>query len=414
MAESGVIEVIDGQVGVCRWGDDERVLAGSLCHDVHLGLPGTEERTGIGRTGEDDIVYIIVGKQRLAGLGFISKHQLHQIRIQALRLEGGAEGFHHELATVNHLRGWLDDDRRAGRQGCRNAAGGNGDGEVPWRSYHGDGVRGELGVRLLQQARGLAVVGAEINRLRDLRVGLSNGLIGLICGHGDELAALGSNLVRDCLEGRGALGGRTLTPLGAELLGAGDVAFYRGWVGDLCDAVFARVALERFLCPLAVRGKSRVSIGLVGKAAGARCLAAILLEAVLGAAGASEGVPALGDGPTERLFLVRKRLLAWGKECVEEVLRCGVLFQAAYQVGHGDIEVFCVDNRGIEDLAAVKDLAHRCLLRWGHALQHLRIHHVQHAALLAQLIGHCCGVEVVGCYTDADAIGVLFAQDEIQ
>ena len=39
---------------------------------------------------------------------------------------------------------------------------------------------------------------------------------------------------------------------------------------------------------------------------------------------------------------------------------------------------------------------------------------MQHAALLAQLIGHSCGVEVVGCYTDADAIGVLFAQDEIQ
>ena len=149
MAESGVIEVIDGQVRVRSWGDDECVLAGSLCHDVHLGLPGTEERTGIGRTGEDDIVYIIVGEQRLAGLGFISKHQLHQIRIQALRLEGGAEGFHHELATVNHLRGWLDDDRRARRQRCRNAAGRDGNGEVPGRGHYGDGVRSELGIRLL-------------------------------------------------------------------------------------------------------------------------------------------------------------------------------------------------------------------------------------------------------------------------
>ena len=192
------------------------------------------------------------------------------------------------------------------------------------------------------------------------------------------------------------------------------MAFYCGWVGDLPDAVLARIAFERFLRPLAVRGESRVSVSLVSKAASTRCLAAVLLEAVLGATGASEGVPALGDGPTERLFLVRQRLLARGKERVEEVLRRGVFLQAAYQVGHGDVEVFCVDNRGIEDLAAVKDLAHRCLLCWGHALQHLRIHHVQHAALLAQLIGHCRGVEVVGCYTDADAIGVLFAQDEIQ
>ena len=73
-----------------------------------------------------------------------------------------------------------------------------------------------------------------------------------------------------------------------------------------------------------------------------------------------------------------------------------------------------MDNRGVEDLAALKDLAYRCLLRWGHALQHLRVHHVQHAALLAQLIGHCRGVEVVGGNTDADAAGVFLAQNEIQ
>ena len=266
-----------------------------------------------------------MGKQGLAGFAFISKHELDQVRVQSLRLQSGAERFHHELAAVNHLWGWLDDNRRAGRQGCRNAAGRDGNGEVPRWGHHGDGVGYELRVRLLQQARGLAVVGTEVNRLRDLRIGLSNGLIGLIRSHRDELTALGSNLVRDRLEGRGALGGRTLTPLGAQLLGAGDMAFYRGWVGDLPDAVLARVALERFQRPLAVGRESRVSISLVSKAAGTRCLAAILLEAVLGATGASEGVPALGDGPTERLFLVRQRLLAWGKEGVEEVLWCGVL-----------------------------------------------------------------------------------------
>ena len=414
MAEGRVVEVIDGQVWVGRRGDDECILAGSFCHDIHLGLPGTEERAGIGGAGEDDIVHLIVGKQRLASLGLIREHKLHQIRIKTLRLEGGAEGLHHELATVNYLRGWFDDNRRARRQGCRNAAGRDGNGEVPRRGHHGDGVRGELGVRLLQQARGLAVVGAEVNRLRDLRVGLGNGLIGLIRSHGDELAALRCNLICHGLQCGGALGGRALAPLGAELLGASDVAFYCGWVGDLPNAVLARVALERFQRPLAVRRERRVSVSLVSKAASTRCLAAVLLEAVLGATGASEGVPALGDGPTERLFLIRQRLLAWGKERVEEVLRRGVFLQAAYQVGHGDVEVFCVDNRGIEDLAAVKDLAHRCLLCWGHALQHLGVHHVQHAALLTQLIGHCRGVEVVGCYTDADAIGVFFAQDEIQ
>ena len=96
---------------------------------------------------------------------------------------------------MNHLRCRLDDDRRARRQGRRNAAGRDGNGEVPRWGYHGDGVRGELGVGLLQQACGLAVVGAEVNRLRDLRVGLGNSLIGLIRSHGDELATLGRNLI---------------------------------------------------------------------------------------------------------------------------------------------------------------------------------------------------------------------------
>ena len=103
------------------------------------------------------------------------------------------------------------------------------------------------------------------------------------------------------------------------------MAFDRGRVGDLRDAVLARIALERFLRPLAVRRECRVSICLVGKAAGARCLAAVFFKAVLGATGTSEGVPALGDGPTERLFLVRQRLLTRGEEGVEEVLWRGVL-----------------------------------------------------------------------------------------
>ena len=226
---------------------------------------------------------------------------------------------------MNHLRCRLDDDRRARRQGCRNAASRDGNGEVPRWGYHGDGVRGELGVGLLQQACGLAVVGAEVNRLRDLRVGLGNSLIGLIRSHGDELATLGRNLIRHGLQCGGALGSWALAPLGAQLLSASDVTFDRGRVGNLRDAVLARIALECFLRPLAVRRERRVSICLVGKAAGARCLAAVFLKAVLGATGTSEGFPALGDGPTERLFLVRQRLLARGEEGVEEVLRRGVL-----------------------------------------------------------------------------------------
>ena len=81
VAKGGVVEVIDGQIRVRGWGDDERVLAGSLRHNVHLRLPRTEERAGIGGAGEDDIVHVIVREQGLAGRGFISQHQLHQVRI---------------------------------------------------------------------------------------------------------------------------------------------------------------------------------------------------------------------------------------------------------------------------------------------------------------------------------------------
>ena len=165
VAEGGVVQVLDGQVRVGGRGDDQRVLTGGLCHQVHLGLPGAEERAGIGCTGQDDVVHVIVGKQGFACVAFISQHQLDQIRIQAFCLQGGAEGFNHHLAAVDHLGSRLDDDRRARSQGGRNAAGRNGDGEVPRRGHHGDGVRVELGVCLFQEASRLPVVGAEVNGL---------------------------------------------------------------------------------------------------------------------------------------------------------------------------------------------------------------------------------------------------------
>ena len=73
-----------------------------------------------------------------------------------------------------------------------------------------------------------------------------------------------------------------------------------------------------------------------------------------------------------------------------------------------------MDHRGVEDLAALVDLAHGCLLRRGHALQHLRIQHVQHAALYTQLVGHGDGVQVVAGHTDADAVCEFLLQDVIQ
>ena len=359
-----------------------------------------------------------MGDQSAAGITLVGEDELDQIRVEALCLEAGAEGFHDELRAVYDLRCGLDDDGRTRGESRRDAAGGDGHWEVPRRRHHGHAVGRELGGVVLQQARGLRVVGAEVDGLGDFRVSLRDGLVGLVGGDGDELAAAVGQLIGHGLERAGAVLGRTGAPLGAELGGAGHVLVDDPSVRHLVHPVLARVGSQGLKRPLAVSLQGWVGVRLVGEAPGARCLAAGcllgLLQAVLGAARAGEGIPALRDGLAEDLLLVLQRLLLRGEEGVEEVLRSGVLLQAAHQVGDGDVEVLHVHHRGVEDLAALEGLADRGLLGRGHALEHLGIHHAHHAALGAQLVGKRRGVEVVGGHADAHAIGELGAQDVVE
>ena len=73
-----------------------------------------------------------------------------------------------------------------------------------------------------------------------------------------------------------------------------------------------------------------------------------------------------------------------------------------------------MDDRGVEDLAPLVDLADCSLLCRGHALQHLGVEHVQHAAGVAELVAQSGGEQVVGSNADAYGVGELFAHDVIQ
>ena len=225
--------------------------------------------------------------------------------------------------------------------------------------------------------------------------------------------------VRDGVEDLRALMAGLRSPLGRQRLGRRDGGDSLLGIGDLFDAVLAWVGVERFLCPLAVGAQGRIRVRLVGKTAGARGLSACVFlgfgDAILGALRAREGLPALGDGGAEVLLLIGEGLLLVRREeRVEEVLGRGVLLEAAHEVGHGDVEVLGVDDRGVENLAALEAGADGLLLGGGHALEHLRVEHAQHAALGGELIGHARGEEVVRGDADAHGVRELRAHDVVK
>ena len=422
VAERGLVEVVDGQIRVGGRGDDERVLARGLRHEVHLRIPGAEKLARIGRAGEDDRVDLVVGDERLTGVALVGVDQLDQIAVQAELVEGLVDELDHELRTVDDLRGRLDDDGGTRRQRGHHAAGRDGDGEVPRRDHHGDLVRGELRAGLVDLAGAVAVVRAEVDGLGDLRVGLGDRLVGLPGGDGDEVIAVIGQLVADLFQHVRALRAGLSGPVAGQLLGLGHRGVDGGDVRDLFDGGLARVVGQRLERPLAVGLQRRVGVRLVVEAAGLLRLAAgtDLFLAVLVAARAGESVPAGVHGVAEERLLILQRgaaivaLFFRGEQGVQEVLGGGVLLKAAHQVAHGDVEVLHVDHRGVEDLAAGEEVAHRGLLGRGHALQHLGVEHVQHAALDAQVVGEGGGVEVVGGHADAQAARELLADHVVE
>src|SRR5699024_1459569 len=60
VAKGRVVEIRDGEIRVCGWGNNQRVFARGLGREVHLWAPGAEQLTGIGSAGEDDIVHVLM------------------------------------------------------------------------------------------------------------------------------------------------------------------------------------------------------------------------------------------------------------------------------------------------------------------------------------------------------------------
>ena len=182
---------------------------------------------------------------------------------------------------MHHLRRGLDDDGGTCGESCGDTTGGDGYREVPRRGHHGHAVRGELSGVVLQQARGLGVVGAEVDGLGNLRVGLRDGLVGLISSDGDELAAAVGQLISYGLERAGAVLSGAGTPLGAEFGGAGHVLVDVPRIRHLIHSMRAGVGVQRLDGPFAVGLQGWVGVRFVGEAAGARRLAPSCLLGLL-------------------------------------------------------------------------------------------------------------------------------------
>ena len=110
VAECGEIKIRNSQVRVRSRGDDERVFAGGLRHEVHLWTPGAEELAGIGCAGQDDSIDIRVGDESLACFALIGEHELDEVAVEAVLLQRGVYALDCHLGTVDNLWRRLDDD----------------------------------------------------------------------------------------------------------------------------------------------------------------------------------------------------------------------------------------------------------------------------------------------------------------
>ena len=90
-----------------------------------------------------------------------------------------------------------------------------------------------------------------------------------------------------------------------------------------------------------------------------------------------------------------------------------VFFKATHQVGHGNVEIFGVHHRRVQDQPA-HNVPHRAGLRRCHALQHFHIQLLFDAAGYRKLMCQRHGVQVVAGHTNAHVIGVLWLQDVVE
>ena len=83
-----------------------------------------------------------------------------------------------------------------------------------------------------------------------------------------------------------------------------------------------------------------------------------------------------------------------------------VFFEPSDQVGHGDVEVFRVDDRGIENDRS-RDLAHGSGLGGCHTLEHFDVELIFDASLYREFVRGGHRVEIVRGRTNPDGGGVF-------
>ena len=90
-----------------------------------------------------------------------------------------------------------------------------------------------------------------------------------------------------------------------------------------------------------------------------------------------------------------------------------VFFEPSDQVGHGDVEVFRVNDGGVQD-DRPRDLTHGPCLGGGHTLEHFDVELVLDAALHREFVRGGHRVEVVRRRPDTNGVRVLRLQRHIE
>ena len=433
MPERRIDDVPRRQIDIRLSRHDDRVLAGRLRRNLQIRLPRAEQLGRLDRTGEDHLIG--PRHERLA-------HLIHLIRMnidEHERLAGHARipqrlGDHG--ATAARLLGGLEQHHRPGGQRRERRAGWDRQREVPRRNRGRQLLGRELhALDLLELLGQIGIVVRKVNRLGDLHIRLGHDLATLRTGHLNELgAALTQNLggpaqhVGALLRGLVAPSARILASLCDDLVHLLDRPHARR-VRRRRTQIRIRHLRENLVRPLHVVGERRIGIRRVRETL---LLRHVVRQAVLRTVGTEvklRGVLAqrrqiLGQvrfrersndaGREPVAFEGEDRLVVGNVEDAgHEVLVCGALFQAAHEIGDGDVVVVRIDDgHVVQDLAHV--LADGERLVGGHALEHLDVEALGDAAGLGELEPEREREQVLTCDTELDVLDVLGAQSVLE
>ncbi len=191
MPESRSDDVGGGKVQVRARRNDQRIFTARLGQQRQVPAPGAEEPGGVICAGQDDPVHVRVGNQVLADGSLFDVGKYQHVAGDA----GVPQGLNHDGGAPLGLGCRFQDHGASGGQWSEDGSGRNGNGEVPRRGGHGQRGRNKACTLHLVQLFGeKCVVVGEVDRLRNLRVGLRDGLPGFACRDLHEVTPAGSKL----------------------------------------------------------------------------------------------------------------------------------------------------------------------------------------------------------------------------